>query len=65
MWDFNKGVKIESIDWTNNPDISAYVFAASYSRYDIGMIGAGSTGADSSVRIYKDLGNKGEHVMLS
>lgn len=65
VWDFNKGEQIECIDWTNNIDISAYVFAASYSKYDIGMIGAGSTGAESSVRIYKDLSNKGKHEMLA
>lgn len=65
IWDFNKGVKIEAIDWTKDIDISAYVYAASFSKYDIGMIGAGSTGAKSSVRIYKDLQNKGEHTLIS
>lgn len=56
---------MECIDWTHNIDRTAYVYASSYSKYDIGMIGAGSTGAESSVRIYKDINNKGEHVLLS
>ena len=58
VWDFNSGTKIHNIDWTHNVDISAYVFAAAYSKYDIGMIGAGSTGAESSVRIYQDVEQK-------
>lgn len=65
IWDFSKGTKIECIDWTKNIDVAAYVYAASYSRHDIGIIGAGSTGASSSVRIYKDITNKGEHTLLS
>jgi len=41
------------------------VYAATYSKYDIGTIGAGSTGAESSVRIYKDINSKDEHTLLS
>lgn len=29
------------------------------------MIGAGSTGADSSVRLYKDLKKNGKHELVS
>lgn len=61
IFDFNKGKLIECIDWTNNIDISAYVYASSYSKYDIGVIGAGSTGANSSVRLYKDTKKNGQH----
>lgn len=65
VWDFNKGTRIETIDWTHNPDIAAYVYAATYSKYDIGMIGAGSTGADSSVKIFKDLKYEGKSELLN
>lgn len=65
VWDYNLGKKIETIDWTGNVDIAAYVYAAAYSKYDIGTIGAGSTGAESSVKIFKDLKNNGEHVLLN
>ena len=61
----NKGTIIETLDWTNNIDIAAYVYAASYSPYDIGVIGAGSTGKVSSVRIFKDIQNNGEHVLMN
>ena len=65
VWDFNKGTRIETIDWTHNPDIAAYVYAASYSKHDIGMIGAGSTGAESSVKIFKDIKKNGKHELLN
>lgn len=60
-----KGTKIEVLDWTQDTDVSAYVYAASYSKYDIGVIGAGSTGAESSVKIFKDLKKTGKHDVLN
>lgn len=65
VWDFMKGTKIEVLDWTQDTDVSAYVYAASYSKYDIGVIGAGSTGAESSVKIFKDLKKTGKHDVLN
>ena len=65
VWDFNKGARIETIDWTGDIDKAAYVYAAAYSRYDIGTIGAGSTGAESSVKIFRDLENSGKHTLLN
>ena len=53
------------MDWTGDVDVAAYVYAASYSKHDIGTLGAGSTGAESSVKIYKDLKNDGKHVVTN
>lgn len=65
VWSLNKGTLLETIDWTHNIDQAAYVYAASFSPYDIGIMGAGSTGKDASVRIFKDLNNKGEHTLMN
>lgn len=65
IWDFAKGTKVETIDWTGDIDVAAYIYAAGYSRYNIGTIGAGSTGAESSVKIFKDIKNDGKHVLLN
>lgn len=64
IWDFNTATRVENIDWTHDADISAYLYAATYSKYDIGMIGTGSTGADSSVRIYQEV-KKNEHEVTN
>lgn len=64
IWDFNTGSKVECIDWTEDIDVAAYVYAAGYSRYDIGSLGAGSTGGENSVRIYKEMKEKGKHSLL-
>jgi COMPASS component SWD3 len=65
IWNLKKGTKEETIDWTNNIDQAAYVYAAGFSHHDIGVIGAASTGAVTSVKLWKDLENKGEHVLLN
>lgn len=65
VWDFNKATLVQAIDWTGSIDIAAYVYAAAYSKYDLGMIGAGSTGANSSVKIFKDINHTGQHKILN
>jgi WD40 repeat protein len=54
MWDIKTLQKIEEIDWTGgNIDDAEYLYTASYSKRDPSIFGAGSTGANSEVRLYQ------------
>jgi WD40 repeat protein len=63
LWDFRTLQKVEEIDWTGNIDDAEYLYAASFSRRDPTLFGAGSTGAKSEVRIYREEGSSTHHVL--
>jgi COMPASS component SWD3 len=59
IWDLASAKKIEEIDWTGNIDEAEYIYTASFNKRHPGTFAAGSTGANSEVRMFaKDENNK-------
>ena len=58
--------KVEEIDWTSgNIDDAEYIYTASANKRCPELFGAGSTGPNSEVRIYKQNGNNAhQHVSV-
>jgi COMPASS component SWD3 len=54
VWSFANCQKIEEIDWSGNIDDAEYIYTAGYSKQNPGLFGAGSTGKNSEVRLYKE-----------
>ena len=58
FWDIKTMQKVEEIDWTSgNIDDAEYVYAAAINKRMPTMFGAGSTGPNSEVRIFKEVQN--------
>jgi hypothetical protein len=54
FWELKTLTKVEEIDWTaGDIDDAEYIYTAGYSKRDPAMFGAGSTGPDSQLRIYR------------
>lgn len=53
IWDIKSLKKLEEIDWSGNIDDAEYVYCASFNRRDPLYFGAGSTGSNSALRLYR------------
>jgi WD40 repeat protein len=64
FWDIKTCKKVEEIDWTGgDADDAEYIYAAAINKRHPNMFGAGSTGPNSEVRVYKEKGgNPHEHI---
>ena len=59
IWDIKNLQKREEIDWTDgNVDEAEYIYTASFSRRHPEYFGAGSTGPNSEVRLYREAGEE-------
>lgn len=62
FWNIKTLQKVEEIDWTSgNIDDAEYIYASSFSRRNPEIFGAGSTGPNSEVRLYRENPNNPHH----
>jgi COMPASS component SWD3 len=54
VYDVKSLKKVEEIDWSGDIDDAEYLYCASFNRRDPTYFGAGSTGPNSEVRLYRE-----------
>jgi WD40 repeat protein len=66
LYDVKSCKKVQEIDWTGDVDDAEYLYTASFNKCDPTYFGAGSTGPNSEVRLYRESEeDPGKHVLAA